>query len=326
MIKCNCNENCYLSLKNLNEKKESLKGCPDCENIILKKFKPLSDEIDLNEINYDFKRCSCGKRPIDPIMAHVLKIMIDFKIVNDKGTLRRNGVIPLTNPFFTSGKPMFFGKDSIIILHEDMTKECGLKIMEEVSEVKGVLKGNPKEIVGVLEKESPPKIYEIIGGCDIRGDIVKTPINEIVINKKQSQNHIEFSSRIESKINKLYEYYENNNYSKDFTVIDGTCGCGSLGIFSLFYGANVIFNDIWKSSIDMTRNNLITNNFKVEKSEKKDLLYEGSKIKLYNMAFEDLVNKINEKVDLIILDPFPNTDTSKLIEKAKELTDEILII
>ena len=326
MIKCNCSENCYLTLENFAQKKESLKGCRECKTLNLKKFKALSDEIDLHTINDNFKRCSCGKRPLDAVMAHVLKIMIDFKIVNEKGTLRRNGVIPLTNPFFTSTTPLFFGKDSIIILHEDLTKECGLKIVEEVSEIKGVLKGSPKEVVGVLKKESTPHTYELLAGCDIRGDIVKTPLREIVINKKQSENHIEFSSRMETKIIKLHQYLESKNYPKDFTILDGMCGCGSLGIFSLFYGANVIFNDIWKSSADMTLNNLIANNFKVEKTNENDLIAYGDKIKVYNMAFEEVINKINEKVDLIILDPFPTTNNSALIEKAKKISEDILII
>ncbi|WP_243684195.1 hypothetical protein [Methanosarcina barkeri] len=50
----------------------------------IKKFSPLAEQINLDEIDNDFGSCKCGKRHLDIVMSHVLKIMINEGIKDKK--------------------------------------------------------------------------------------------------------------------------------------------------------------------------------------------------------------------------------------------------
>ena len=89
------------------------------------------------------------------------------------------------------------------------------------------------------------------------------------------------------------------------------CGCGILGIYLHQYGfKKVIFNDIYNKAIENLKENLQTNDIK-------------DRYEIYNEAFEDM--KI-DNVDLCVIDPYPQDDAKKIIEKAKEISDNVIII
>ena len=58
-IKCACRKNCVTIEDNLDEKVKKLRECENCLDITIKKFSPLSEIIDLNDIDSDYKRCEC---------------------------------------------------------------------------------------------------------------------------------------------------------------------------------------------------------------------------------------------------------------------------
>ena len=132
--------------KDLDEKINALHECGECRDIQIKKFSPICDYEDFESLDDDFKRCSCGKRPIDVVMAHILKIMVEEDIVPETATLRRNSPVPLSNFYYSSLNPQFLNKNSLILLHPDFNDEVTSRLMGEVSEVACVLKGSPSNI------------------------------------------------------------------------------------------------------------------------------------------------------------------------------------
>lgn len=318
-LTCLCGKKCILLPKDIPNYIKIHKPCNKCDVSPIKKFKPLKDNIDLTSLNANTGRCpDCGKRSLDYVIAHTLKILIDEGIVKEKATIRRNAPTPFLHPFYTTTEPVSLNKESLILLHPDFTEECAEIILEEVPEIKAVIKGNGNDTVGQLTKDSEINTYQLLAGCDMRSDIIQTIKGPIVINKKQSISHIEFAPRTEKKIEILYNYLEKMSNKEDLKIIDGTCGCGSLGIFSLIYGANeVIFNDVYSNAINLTKINIKANstNFKTKQN-----------FKIYNLALEDLSTEIDEKKDLLIIDAFPGVNTKSLEEIGKKLADEILII
>ena len=65
----------------IDEKIKSLEECEKCRDVQIKKFSPLKDLIDFETLDGEYMRCECGKRPLDIVMSHILKIMIEEGIV-----------------------------------------------------------------------------------------------------------------------------------------------------------------------------------------------------------------------------------------------------
>lgn len=351
------------SLDNIIKIKKEYNQCSNCINLNIKKFKAIPQQINLEEVDNNFGRCECGKRHLDTVMAHISKIMQDYNIPI-VGTNLRNTGTPLLEFGFSrppnTNDNVYLQENSLIILSKNITKKCGLDIYENVSEVKGILKGNPNETVGIeeipkstlhntdinIDSKSKPKLdnldtlkkeYELLVGNDLRADIVDTPISPIIINKNQSKIHLEFSESLEAKINKL------NNELADYCskeisnlkVLDGTCGTGTLGIFLLKLGVKkVVFNDIWPPAIEATKNNLFINKI-INKEEFEDLKTLNNhsvnkKIEIYNLAIEEFIEnwiiKNYPKFDLGIIDLFPGINSEKIEDLYKKISKEIITI
>ena len=300
-----------INKENLDEKIKSLQECENCRDVQIKKFSPLKDLIDFDDLTSDYKRCECGKRPLDIVMSHILKIMIEEGIVGEKATLRRNSPIPLSGLYFSSLNPQFIGEDTLILVHPDFTEEVASRLMREVPEVKGVLKGSGRDTVGQFDKDSDVNHFELLAGDDRQTNVMRTLLGEkIILTKSQSKQHIEVAMTTEEKLVRLHNYLKNNDIKKGI-AIDAMCGCGALGIYLLKYGfEKVIFNDIYGEAIESLKNNLELND-----------IIEGFEI--YNKAFEDLDT---EHVDLCIIDAYPGADISEISKKAEKIADNVVII
>lgn len=295
----------------IDEKIKALNPCESCRDVQIKKFSPLKDLINFEDYDGDYMRCECGKRPLDIVMSHILKIMIENEIVPEKATLRRNSPVPLSAFYFSSMNPQFIQKDTLILLHEDFTPEVASKLIEEVPEVKCVLKGSPRNVVGQLNRDSSIGHFEILEGDDTQINVMRTLIGDrIVLVKNQSKHHIEVAMTTEEKLLRLHNYINNNNVKKG-TAIDAMCGLGALGIYLLKYDfEKVIFNDINPEMIEALKNNLEINGIE-----------EGFEI--YNSAFEDL--DVGH-VDLCIIDAFPGVDIDEITKKAEKIADNVVVI
>ena len=227
---------------------DSLNECENCRDVQIKKFSPLKDLINFDDYDGEYMMCQCGKRPLDIVMSHILKIMIETGIVGEKATLRRNSPVPLSDFYFSSLNPQFIQKNTLILLHPDFTPEVAAKLVDEVPEVKCVLKGSPQNVVGQLNRDSDIGHFEILEGDDTQINVMRT----------------------------LLDDYLDNNGIKKGTAIDGMCGLGALGIYMLKYGfEKVIFNDINPEMIETLKNNLEINGI-------------GDGFEIHNQAFEDL--------------------------------------
>lgn len=296
---------------NIDEKIELLKECENCQDIQIKKFTPLEELIDFDELDGEYMKCVCGKRPIDIVMSHILKIMIESEIVPQTATLRRNSPVPLSEFYYSSLNPQFIGEKTLILLHPDFTNEVALKLINEVPEVKCVLKGSPQVLTGQLDKDSEINHFEILEGDDMQINVMRTLLGEkVVLVKNQSKHHIEVAMTTEEKLLRLHNYLDNNSVKKGI-AIDGMCGLGALGIYLLKYGfEKVIFNDINPEMIEALKYNLNINGI-------------DDKFEIYNEAFEDLDAG---HVDLCVIDAYPGADTSEIIEKAQKTADNVIII
>lgn len=295
----------------LDEKINELQECENCTDMQIKKFSPLKDLIDFDELTGEYMKCSCGKRPLDIVMSHILKIMIESEIVPENATLRRNSPVPLSNFYFSSLNPQFIGEKTLILLHPDFTEEVTVRLMDEVPEVACVLKGSPQNTVGQFDKDSKINHFEILAGDDTQTNVMRTLLGDkLVLVKKQSQHHIEVAMTTEDKLVRLHNYINNNDIEKGMAV-DAMCGLGALGIYLHKLGfKKVIFNDINPEMIEALKNNLKINDVE-----------EGFEI--FNEPFEDLNV---EHADLCIVDAFPGADIGEITKKAEKIADNVVII
>ena len=295
----------------IDEKIKSLEECEKCRDVQIKKFSPLKDLIDFEILDGEYMRCECGKRPLDIVMSHILKIMIEEGIVPEKATLRRNSPVPLSGFYYSSLNPQFIGKKTLILLHPDFTKAVASRLIGEVPEVKCVLKGSPQSTVGQLDKDSQISHFEILEGDDTQINVMRTLIQEkIVLVKRQSRHHIEVAVTTEDKLVRLHNYLNNNDIKRE-TAIDGMCGLGALGIYLLKCGfEKVIFNDINPEMIEALKNNLEING-----------ISDGYEI--FNEAFEDL--ELGD-ADLCVIDAFPGVDIEEIVKKAEKMAENVIVI
>lgn len=300
------------------------KPCSNCKAEKIRKFSPLAEQINLDEIDNNFGSCKCGKRQLDIVMAHVLKVMIDEGIKDKKANLR-NSCIPLVTPGYLTNSVPYLPENSLVILSNEMNKECAERIVKEVREVKGVLKGDARKTVGIKDSDSDPHVYELLAGCDLRCDIIQTPYGALGVYKYQHEIHIEFPRPDSPKIDILEKTL--TDFDRP-TVLDSTCGPGTLGITCLKAGARkVVFNDIWKPAIETTLINLEATGFPVKlSSSEKGLIASGDRFEVYSMDIRELANRLDEKFDICIVDTFPGVDTTKFIKAAGKLGEKVVVI
>lgn len=295
----------------IEEKIKSLNECEKCQDVQIKKFSPLKDLIDFDVLDGDYMKCECGKRPLDIVMSHILKIMIESEIVKPEATLRRNSPVPLSNFYYSNLNPQFISEKTLILLHPDFNSDVASRLMDEVPEVACVLKGSPQSLVGQADRDSEINHFEILEGDDTQINVMRTLLREkIVLVKSQSRHHIEVATTTEQKLVQLHNYLKNNDIKKG-VALDALCGLGAIGIYLLKYGfEKVMFNDINPEMVEALKNNLKINDL------------DGG-FEIFNESFEEL--DVGH-VDLCIIDAFPGMDISEITQKAEKIADNVLII
>lgn len=324
-IECICGLRCVEDAPTtLEHIKQLYTPCNKCKDPKLRKFKPLKDQLNLEKINANSGLCNCGKRHLDQVMAHILKIMMDEGVRKEESTLR-NACIPLLTPAYPTTSPPYLPHKSLVILADGMTKSSAQRIISEIPEVKGVLKGDIKQTVGLKDSNSSPHVYKLLAGCDMRCDIVSTPYGALCIYKNQAEIHVEFTKPISPKIEVLKNFIKKYKHP---TVLDCTCGPGTLGIACLKSGAErVVFNDLWYPAAKMALLNLEVNGFETNSfNAKKGLLGSGKNFDVYCENIMDLKVILKEKFDICIIDTFPGVDTTDFVESVKEMCKQLVII
>jgi hypothetical protein len=325
-IKCRCNQECIKKTPAVLEKIGYIYSpCDNCQEWNFKKFKPFNEQIDPNErISENWGRCSCGRRHLDIVVAHILRIMQEEGVKDEKSTLR-DACVPLITPAYPLTNTPYLSKDTLVILSPDVNAKCATRIIKEVSEVKGVLKGDIKDTVGIKDSKLLSNTYKLLAGCDMRCDLVQTPSGPLCIYKHQGEIHVEFPKPVSPKISSLTRVM--SKY-EDPKILDCTCGPGTLGIAALKGGASrVVFNDLWYPAARTTALNLEINGFPVElSSHKQGLVAHGKSWDVYCLDIKELGPVLGEKFNICVVDTFPGVDTTRFTEAILDLCEEVIVI
>src|SRR5512133_759155 len=106
--------------------------CPECSIRTLDKRAPLP--------TLEFgQSCSCGKRFIDEVFAHMYVIMVEEGDLHPAAPLLAVGS-PLVHPGYAMDRPPFLPHSSLTLLTSTATKKTAGRLMEEVPELRGVIK------------------------------------------------------------------------------------------------------------------------------------------------------------------------------------------
>ncbi|TKY92141.1 MAG: hypothetical protein C5S46_02190 [Candidatus Methanomarinus sp.] len=220
---------------------------------------PFKTITDIQTLSSTFLLCnSCGRRPLNAVMAHALSIMIRHGERDENAGLIRTGT-PLIYRGFPIMYPPRLGPDSLVLIVDNTGLLTAQDIVGQVPEIKGVIlrTGSQAKSVGILDSNSRPHEYTLLAGCDMRCDVVQSAFGELVIYKNQSKIHIEFDNDHKMQILGSLDV---KGILAGKVVVDGMCGPGTLGLMSMLFGARkVIFNDAWRPAIENLLLNLEVN-------------------------------------------------------------------
>jgi hypothetical protein len=201
--------------------------------------------------------CSCGKRFIDEVFAHMYVIMVEEGDLLPTAPLIAVGT-PLVHPGYAMDRPPFLPQKSLTLLTPSATKKTSERLMKEVPELRGVIK-KENFIPGITSTDinSVPRVYELLAGCDVRADIFPLRTGPLVTYKQQSRIHIEFPRGGYPKIHAV-EQHVGNPPAKYF--VDACSGVGTLGLTAACLGvSHVVLNDAWYASAFWSAFNLEVN-------------------------------------------------------------------
>lgn len=312
-MKCQCTKNCIKNKEELLTDIETLyESCPECDKKTLKKAIPLKNQIKLENLDKNYKKCnSCKKRHIDIVIAHALKILIEEDQISPNASIRKIGT-PLITPAIYLEKLPYLSENTLVLITKKVDKKTSQRIINEVPEVKAVIMGDVNKTVGIKTEKSDQNDYELMAGCDIRCDIQNTDTGPIPIYKAQSKIHIEYPKKESPKITQINNIL--NNYN-NVTIIDAFSGPGTLGIYALSKNAKkVIFNDINKNAVDALKVNFEVNNI------------DSSRYEIYNEDIHKLPDLMDEKYDIALLDTFPDVETKEYEETLKKIAKKVIVI
>ncbi|MEN6609639.1 MAG: hypothetical protein ABFC24_02255 [Methanoregulaceae archaeon] len=287
------------------------------------------------------KPCACGKRFIDEVFAHLYVIMVEEREISPVAPLSAVGV-PLVHPGFSIRSPPYLPVKSLLLLSWHATKGTADRIMAEVPEVRGVVKSG-NFIPGVVNEEdlTPPKVYELLAGCDVRADVFYSSHGPVVLYKQQSLVHIEFPRGYDPKIVSVERRI---NTAIPDVFVDACSGVGTLGLTAAQFGIRqVIMNDTWFAAAFWAAFNLKVNaeSFQVNEVRIKKTYDQMKKnpvlknpelvadttgpqtIIVYQGDFRELYRVIPKKPVMTVLDIFRKDNAEVVWRIKKEWQDRV---
>ncbi|MDD1705153.1 MAG: hypothetical protein LUP97_08055 [Methanoregula sp.] len=224
--------------------------CDDCSGRNLDKRAPLPS------LCYG-DPCSCGRRYIDEVFAHLYVIMVE------EGDLRPTDPLidvgsPLIHPGFAVDRPPFLPAKSLLLLSPRVTKKTAERMVNDVPEMRGVVRiGEFVPGIATPDLDLVPKVSTLLAGCDVRADIFPLRTGPLVMYKQQSLLHIEFPRAGYPKIRAVEQHIGNPPAG---LFIDACSGVGTLGLAAASLGVpHVVMNDAWYASAFWSAFNLEVN-------------------------------------------------------------------
>jgi len=317
-------------------------SCPHCRgDKPLDKFTPVV-ELGL-ELDKDLGRCpACGKRHLDYVMAQVLDILIKegFK---DAGASLKDVGTPLVVLGVTMAEVPHLPAKSVVMVVDNVNKATARRILDEVPEIKGVLKrkGRPSDSVGILDTDSKPHIYELMAGCDMRADLVSCMLGDLCLYRGQSDCHIEFWRNNSVKIKAIEKLFM-DGLLDGAVIVDGFASVGTLGLMAALGGAKkVILNDAWLPAIKNLLLNLEINKdvlgIEIENlvdlrslprvADEPVLVARASgnvELEVYFGDFRKL-DKVVKACDVCIIDTFPGVDPEPFASRWNDIAKKKVV-
>lgn len=206
-------------------------------------------------------RCSsCGRRHIDMVMAQVLHILVDSGLKSGTAALKDVGT-PLLAWGIDLIDPPRLGPKELIVALDDVDLGAAERILAEIPEIKGVIRrhGGPGKSVGLMDTGREPHLYDLLAGCDVRGDIVNSMLGDFCFYRRQSVMHIEYWRNNSVKIKVLEKLFLDGEIAGK-TVVDGMSSAGTLGLMAAAAGTRkVILNDAWLPAVESILLNIEAN-------------------------------------------------------------------
>jgi hypothetical protein len=224
--------------------------CADCSVRILdKRLPPPSPEYG--------EPCSCGKRFIDEVFAHIWVVMVEAGDLKKTDPLIAAGS-PLVHPGFAMERPPFLPDKSLVLLSPRVTRKTAERLVREVPELRGVVRtGDFVPGITTADLNSVPKVYDLLAGCDVRADVFPLATGPLVMYKQQSLVHIEFPRAGYPKIRSVEQHVGTPPVPY---FIDACSGVGTLGLTAACLGVpHVVMNDAWYASAFWSAFNLEVN-------------------------------------------------------------------
>ena len=246
-----CGKDCVRSAKDILATLPTIfLPCDDCSIRNLDKRAPLPS------LEYG-EPCSCGKRYIDEVFAHLYVIMVEEEDLAPTDPLLDVGS-PLIHPGFAMDRPPFLPGDSLVLLSSHVTQKTAARLVNEVPELRGVVqRGDFVPGIANPDLTSVPKTYTLLVGCDVRADVFPLRTGPLVMYKQQSLIHIEFPRAGYPKIRAVEQHVGD---SPAGFFIDACSGVGTLGLTAACLGVpHVVMNDAWYASAFWSAFNLEVN-------------------------------------------------------------------
>jgi len=201
--------------------------------------------------------CSCGKRFIDEVFAHMYMILQEEGDISPKDPLLAVGS-PLIHPGLALDRPPFLPAKSLLLLSGRVHEPAAKRIVAEVPEIRGVVR-TADYIPGLvsLSPEESPRTYTLLAGCDVRADIYPLATGPLVIYKQQSLIHVEFPRAGYPKLRSVATRMGSPPVP---FFVDACSGAGTLGLTAACLGVpHVVLNDAWYASAFWSAFNLQVN-------------------------------------------------------------------
>jgi len=180
--------------------------------------------------------CSCGRRPLDGVMAAAHAILVDEGALRPDAPLAAVGT-PLLSPLAPLRRPPFLPRASLVLLSPHATRASARRLMAGVPELKGVV-GDRRLVPG-----ADGRTHDLLAGCDVYATIRFTPAGPLVLYRQASSCHIEAPGLIDPKV--VATDRALRRVLPDIFV-DACAGIGTLGLVAgLRFVPMVVLNDRW---------------------------------------------------------------------------------
>ena len=282
------------------------------------------------------ERCSfCGRAALDAVMLDALRLLQSCRLRDEDDGLRSVGM-PLIDVGYPLAYPPRLGRNSLILVGEKYSKAAAEAMVRDIPEIKGVIES--RGVPGVMNPKEKPLENLLLAGCDLRADVVSSLMGELVVYKRQSLIHIEFSRQNAPKMRILEELYFRGKLRD---VADGLCGPGTLGLMCVLAGAEkVVFNDAWLPAVEDLLMNLEVNRkmLGIEEIEhmetptrmvgRKPVLVARTRgacrIEVYHGDLARLFSRARP-AELCLIDHFPGSDTRALEQACRSCKETVIV-